>query len=148
LGFRVAAAIVGAMRGKELGPRYAALVVAVWLATAPAGAHAGRVSCDDVLSRFTHEVSLHRGKPVDTTHIARTMNTTTAWVEHCLQTAGRRTKRSDLQVGENNEDRLEKFEDEEPEETAPEDVEEPGAKERPERPEKPLGPEMERTPAR
>src|SRR5262249_19347383 len=104
---------------------WAALVAMVWTIRTDTAA-AWRVPCDQVISRVNHEVGAERGGSADLSKLAKAMGTTTGWVEHCMTMYGRRQRRPEVESADRREERLEALEDEEPEEVAPEDVEEPG----------------------
>ncbi len=91
--------------------------------------NAQRVSCDRVISRISHEEGIQHGNAPDMSMVARRLGTTVTWVERCMLAYGRRPKRPGLESAESREQHLESFEDQEPEEVAPEDVAEPGARE-------------------
>ena len=80
--------------------------------------------------------------------MAKILGTGVFWLERCMLAYGRLPKRP-LTTG-SLDDRLESLEADEPEETGPEDVQEPGARERVEHPERPrvlhLGIEQRPTP--
>ena len=105
----------------------AGLLLAIWLVTSVPTTHAGRVSCDAVISEVHRETRTFRQANVDISKVARKLGTTIAWTEHCMRIYGRRPKRPGLESAESREAELESFEDEEPEETMPEDTEEEGA---------------------
>ena len=111
----------------------AALLVA-WLACGVPRARAGKVECETVISAADQQS--RGGKVPDASELAKKLKTSAAWVEHCMETYGRRTRRSGQESQEGREQRLEALEDEEPEEAEPEDKEEEGENERPERPER------------
>jgi hypothetical protein len=87
-----------------------------------------RIPCDQVMSRINREIGAEHGRAADLSLVAKRMGTSVAWVERCLTSYGRRAKRPGLESAEGREERLEKFEEDEPEETFPEDVVEPGAR--------------------
>jgi hypothetical protein len=68
--------------------------------------------------------------------LAKRMHTTVVWVERCMLASGRRPLRPGMESAETREEGLEAFEDAEPEEIAPEDIQEPGARGYKEHPEK------------
>jgi len=133
LGSHAATAIVRIVRWQSQALLLAAVLLAAWLVCGAPRARAGRVACSTVISTADQ---LSRGKAADASELAKKLSTTAAWVEHCMETYGRRTRRSGLESQEGREQRLEAFEDDEPEEAAPEDKEEEGESERPERPER------------
>jgi len=115
----------------------AAGLLAVCLAWGARRARAGHVGCPEVLSEANRQSRELHGRPADISEIAKKLNTSVIWVEHCLQVFGRRARRPGLESQEGRETRLEAFEEEdEPEESPPEDIEEPGEREREERPER------------
>lgn len=95
-------------------------------ALVPGVARAGHVACADVIREVNHEMRLTGGGLPDISHIAKEIGSTPAWVERCLQVYGRRAKRPDRQAPENREAQVERYESEEPEESASEDLEEQG----------------------
>jgi len=111
----------------------AAVVLTVWLGMASAGT----VPCDVIIARVNRNAGKERGRAPDMSELAKQLGTSTVWVEHCMITYGRRSKRPGLESAEGREERLESLEEDEPEETGLEDVEEPGAREEPEHPAKP-----------
>jgi len=88
----------------------------------------GPVPCEEIIAHVDHERASQKGGAVNLAVMARQLGTTEPWTARCLLAYGRRVPRSSEAV--QDEDQLEKFEEQEPEETAPEDVEEPGAHER------------------
>lgn len=108
------------------------LVLLSWSPT-----QAGNVGCSEIMKRTNRHVSTGRGEPADISLIARELDTSIPWVEHCMRMYGRRAKRPGLESPEEREKLLEAREADEPEESAREDIEEGGARERPERPIKP-----------
>ena len=90
-----------------------------------------RVGCDEVVSRVDREKRAGHGRAADMSSLAQRLGTTVFWVEHCMLTYGRRPKRPGVESAEIREERMESLEENEPEETAAEDVPEPGAAERP-----------------
>lgn len=88
----------------------------------------GPVPCDEIVAHIDHERAVQKGGAVNLAVMARELGTTAPWTARCLLAYGRRVPRSSETF--QDEDQLEKFEEQEPEETAPEDVEEPGAHER------------------
>ncbi len=99
------------------------------------GALERRVPCDQVIASFDHG-SGQGERPVEVSDVAQKLNTSTFWVERCMEVYGRRPRNVAAQNSEETEQRLESLEEDEPEETAPEDVEEEGVRTRPERPER------------
>jgi hypothetical protein len=87
-----------------------------------------QVPCAEVISAQSQQVGLEKGRSVNVVALARRLGSTKTWVAHCMLAYGRHVPVSlkDAQ----DEDALEKLEEQEPEESAAEDVEEPGAKER------------------
>lgn len=120
------------MRGREWTLIGAVVVLFLRLRVATGGG----VACSSVIAQINHGVTAEHGRAADMSHIAKTLGTSPAWVEHCMLAYGRRPKRPGLESAEGREERLESLEENEPEETAPEDKEEEGAPERPEHPEK------------
>ncbi len=99
------------------------------------GALERRVPCDQVVSTFDH-LSTLSGKPVEAGNVAQKLNTSGFWVDRCMGAYGRRLRHVAAQNSEETEERLEHLEEDEPEETAPEDIEEEGASAHLERPER------------
>jgi len=95
-----------------------------------------RVPCDRVISRLNHEEGSEHGTAPDMSRVAKQLHTTVTWVERCMLAYGRRPRRPGLESAESREQHLEDLEEQEPEEVAPEDIAEPGARERKEHPEK------------
>jgi hypothetical protein len=93
-----------------------------------------RIPCDQVISRVDHDLNAERGQAVDMLLVSRELGTSVTWVERCMRAYGRRVKRPGVESAETTEQRLESFEEDEPEEVQPEDVEEEGGefRERPE----------------
>ncbi|MBI3784587.1 MAG: hypothetical protein HY270_14430 [Deltaproteobacteria bacterium] len=125
----------------------AAILVAFFLVRFVPPANAGQVACSDVIKKVNHRISLERGNSPDLSLVAHQVGSSVPWVEHCMKVYGRRPKRPGLESAEAHEERLEAFEDDEPEETGPEDVEEEGAKERREHPERPRYSKFKNVPA-
>jgi hypothetical protein len=120
-----------ARRGQGLKPAYGHKGTVAW-----------RVPCDQVISQLDRNTTSQRGKGgadlkggTDLTTLARQLNTTESWAEHCMRAYGRRPKRAGLEGAESREVQLEQWEGDEPEESAPEEMEDSG--EREEAPEKP-----------
>jgi hypothetical protein len=99
------------------------------------GALERRIPCDEVISGFDR-ASAQSERPIEIGDVARQLKTSTFWVERCMNVYGRRPRRVAAENSEETEQRLESLEEDEPEETAPEDVEEEGVRTRPERPER------------
>lgn len=97
-----------------------------------------RVPCPDVLSEANHDVTRDPRRRVDLSRIAKRLNTSTLWVEHCMIIYGRRARRPGIESAESREQRLENWEENEPEEAAAEDTEERGEREEKEPVEKQL----------
>ena len=110
----------------------AAVLLFAWVRVAAAV----RVDCAEVISHINREIRLGGGRYPDMSRLAKELGTSTIWVEHCMRAYGRRLRRPGWESAESREKALELLEEEEPEESGPEDVEEPGAREREERPEK------------
>jgi hypothetical protein len=91
------------------------------------GGAARRVPCDQVISRVDREGRRHKDHEVEISLIARNLNTSVAWVERCMLAYGRRPGRSGGAGAEATERRLERLEEEEPEELGPEEIEERGS---------------------
>jgi hypothetical protein len=103
-----------------------------------------RVPCDEVLAAETHEEDLRQGRPLNLSRMAHQLSTSVVWVEQCLESYGRMPAGVELKGNEGQEHFLDSLESEEPEERAPEDIEEPGPRQLPVRPEPP--PKVEPTP--
>lgn len=121
--------------------------------TVPASRHSDdqrptlrRVACDRVVSHVDHAMELVYGKNADISKIAQDLNTTIAWVEHCMIVYGRRAKRPGLETAESREMQIEQWEENEVEEVAPEDTDESGERERAVKQEKQRKLVPERTP--
>ena len=101
-------------------------------------ARAGQVACADVMAAINREVRARRGGTPDVAALATRIGSSVPWVEHCMSVYGRRPRRPNLDAVEHGAElRLEQFESDEPEEVAPEELEEPDkevVKKRPERP--------------
>ena len=96
---------------------------------------ARRVPCDRVISRYNGDPNVERGRAVDLSTVARELNTSVIWVERCMLAYGKRLDRSHFESEESAEDRLEALEADEPEESAPEEIDAgPERSEHPERP--------------
>jgi len=104
---------------------------------APSPARAGQVACAEVISEVNRSIRVNGGVSPELSRVARDVGASPAWVEHCMRVYGRRARRPGLESTEGRESRLERFESDEPEETAPEDVEEAGDDVEPRRREKP-----------
>jgi hypothetical protein len=114
----------------------AGLLLALWLAITAPTTEAIRVACATVVSEVHREISSTKEANVDISKVAKHLGTTVAWTEQCMRTYGLRPKRPGHESAESREAELESFEEDEPEETGPEDNEEPGApdlKEHPDR---------------
>jgi len=96
-----------------------------------------RVPCDAVIAAISREVRVQKGRSADMSLVAKRLGTDISWVEHCMLIYGRRPKRPGLESAETREARMEHWEEDEPEESATEDVQEPGAQERETRKPKP-----------
>ncbi len=108
------------------------------LSTPSGGAATRRVGCAEVISKLDNDTGGRRGRGARISVVARALGTTPWWVERCMTAYGRSIPmRRDERTGESlAEDRAERFEEDEPEEVAPEDAEEPGGEH--EAPEKPI----------
>jgi hypothetical protein len=87
-----------------------------------------RLSCHEMVERVSHGKRVVNGTPLSLNEIARELGTNVDWLEQCLIAYGRRVPKR-AQVGSHEsarEDRLERSEEEEAEEVAPEDIPEPG----------------------
>jgi hypothetical protein len=115
----------------------AVLLLVVRLALAAPHAGARRVACDQVISAVNRAVRFRHGQAADMSVLARHLGTSVPWVERCMQMYGRRPKRPGSEAAESKEAQIEAFEEDEPEESASEDNEEPGASERVIHPQKP-----------
>ena len=124
------------MRWNHLLVVVMAMLLALLVVRGVPPANAGQVSCAEIMHQVNHQISASHGRKNDTAAMAKTIGTTTPWIEHCMHVYGRRPKRAELESGEAREERLEKFETDDVEETASEDKEEEGARERHEHPEK------------
>lgn len=85
-----------------------------------------RVSCEEVIAKVDHNKSVEKGHPPSVIAVAKALGILPFWVEQCMTAYGRRLPRKlEAESGESaHEDRIERFEEEEAEETASEDVEE------------------------
>lgn len=81
-----------------------------------------RAPCDQIISRYDSDPSGQHGHVVDISAIARELHTSVIWVERCMLASGKRVNHSHLQSVESAEDRLEALEEDEPEESAPEEI--------------------------
>ena len=108
---------------------------------APAQKNA-RVGCEKVVSETDAEAGVAVGQSADLATVAKHLGTSTVWVERCLESYGRRTRRLENDSAESREFHLDQLEGDEAEEQFPEDKEEPGVVERKEagEEEKPLRP--------
>ncbi len=113
---------------------FLALLAGAW---AVPGARAGQVPCSEVMRASNAQVSKDHGRSADLSEISKRLGTSVAWVERCMQVYGRRPKRPGLESAEGREALMDAYEESEPEESGPEDVEEPGARDRPIHPVKP-----------
>jgi len=109
------------------GQRYSDLVP-VPGATPLAARERGRVPCEEIVSAVDHHFRADKALAANVAVIAKRLGTTQLWVGHCMLVYGRRVP--EALENEANEDVLEKLEEDEPEESANEDVSEPGARER------------------
>lgn len=100
------------------------------------GMQGARVPCTQVMSKVHQHVRLTRGHAADISEIAKQLGTSVPWVERCMLAYGRRAERPGQETAEAREERLESFEEDEPEEAGLEDIQEPGAREREEHPQK------------
>ena len=100
------------------------------------GAAQRRLPCDQVISRVDHDADVQRGHAADMSVVAKELGTSVTWVERCMLAYGRRAKRPGVESAETTERRLENFEEDEPEEVGPEDVEEERAASRRKPPER------------
>jgi len=100
-----------------------------WLTFAAPRTEARRVACDQVLSVVNRQLRATRGRATDLTDVAKELKTTIPWVEHCMRAYGRRPLRPGREAAESREAEIEAYEEDEPEETFAEDIEEPGARE-------------------
>lgn len=85
-----------------------------------------RVPCDQVLAADTQAIDSAGGHSVDLTRMARRLGTSAGWVQRCLESYGRGAMRAGLGSAQGAE-RIDMFEDQEPEEVAPEDVDNKGS---------------------
>ena len=91
------------------------------------GIVARRVPCDQVISQVDRNTTSRGGKgSADLTKLASQLNTTVSWAEHCMRAYGRRPKRAGLQSGGSHRAQVERWEEDEPEESAPEEMEDSG----------------------
>lgn len=113
-------------------------VVPVPGATPRAARLHGQVPCEQVISRLDRNtrplkgraanVEAQKGRQATVAAIAKRLGTTQLWVAQCMRAYGRRVPANLQDV--QNEDVIEEFEEQEPEESATEDLAEPGARER------------------
>ncbi len=82
-----------------------------------------RAPCDQIMSRYDADPNVPLGRAVDISAIAQELHTSVIWVERCMLASGKRVAHSHLQSVESAEDRLEGLEEDEPEESAPEEIE-------------------------
>lgn len=85
-----------------------------------------RVSCEEVINKVDHDKSVQEGHALSVYAVAKALGTPPAWVEQCMMAYGRRLPRK-VQEGSGesaSEERIERFEEQEAEESFPEDVEE------------------------
>ncbi len=94
-----------------------------------------RVACERVIATFDRE-SAQGERSVEVGDVASKLGTSTFWVQRCLEVYGRQPRHVAAENSEETEQRLDSLEEDEPEETAPEDIEEEGVRARPERPER------------
>ena len=108
-------------------------------ATPQAARLRGRISCESIISQLNQDVSrgskgtfakLAPEKRLENiiADIAQKLGTTRMWVVRCMQVYGRRLPASIVNVQDDY--ALEELEEQEPEESAPEDLPEPGERER------------------
>jgi hypothetical protein len=90
------------------------------------GAAHRRIPCDQVISRVDHDPNVKRGRAVDMLLVSRELGTSVTWVGRCMRAYGRRVKRPGVESAEATEQRLESYEEDEPREVQPEDIEEEG----------------------
>jgi hypothetical protein len=105
----------------------AGLLLAACLVLSAPRIEAWRVSCESVMSAVHKAARTANETHVDISKLAAHLNTSVAWAEHCMRAYGLRTKRPGIESAEGREQELESFEEDEPEEAAPEDTEEEGA---------------------
>lgn len=113
-------------------------VVPVPGATPQAARLRGQVPCEEIISRLDRNLRAEKGHAATVEDqraragtvatIAKRVGTTQLWVAQCMRAYGRRVPASLENV--QNEDVVEQFEEQEPEESEPEDLTEPGARER------------------
>ena len=89
-----------------------------------------RVGCDTIISKVDRDRTSKHRRVADMSEVARQLGTSIFWVEHCMLVYGRHPKRPGIESAEAHEELLESLEEDEPEETASEDIPEPGAVER------------------
>lgn len=100
----------------------AIVVVVVLASVAPSVGFA--VECAKVISAISKGKRPGSRGGSDISTVAEQLDTSVAWVEHCMRVYGRRPRRPGLESAEGRENRLEALEDYEPEEAM--DPEEPG----------------------
>ena len=98
----------------------------------------GQIPCERIISKVDQNlrplkgraanVESQKGREATVAMVARQLGTTQMWVAQCMRAYGRRVPANLENV--QNEDMVEEFEDQEPEESASEDLTEPGARER------------------
>jgi hypothetical protein len=113
-------------------------VVPVPGATPRAARMRGQVPCERVISNLDRNmrplkgraanVESQKGREATIAMIAKHLGTTQLWVAQCMRAYGRRVPANLENV--QNEEVVEDFEEQEPEESAAEDLTEPGARER------------------
>ena len=113
-------------------------VVPVPGATPQAARMRGQVPCEQIISSLNRNtrpltgrastVETEKEREATVAMIAKRNGTTQLWVAQCMRAYGRRVPMNLENV--QNEDVVEQFEDQEPEESAAEDLSEPGARER------------------
>ncbi len=107
-------------------------------ATPRAARMRGQVPCEEIISSLDRSarplkgraaaVESQKGREATVAMIAKHLGTTQMWVAQCMRAYGRRVP-ANLENTQ-NEDVVEEFEEQEPEESATEDLTEPGARER------------------
>lgn len=82
----------------------------------------GRLSCVDIVSaadRLRHKDPRH---PVDVTKLSRTLRQEQLWVQHCMELYGRQMSKRLHVEEEEREDRMESWEESEPDEIGREEI--------------------------
>jgi len=107
-------------------------------ATPQAARKHGQVPCEQIISRLNRATQATKGRAATVesqkarqetvASVAKQEGTTQLWVAQCMRAYGRRVPENLENM--QNEDVVEEFEEQEPEESASEDVSEPGAHER------------------